>query len=173
MFPRFLQAVREAIPTVAELSLRNSHSNCSVLKVLMKIQYQCVFPASPYSSRAPVKDCFAAPVMRLHINSNLLGVALNPWLLPLCTTLSPALIHMMLRVNKYSVHAPHLTEASSPTSCLMYTLYTVHIHTNIQSMNGWCEQVPGQTESVCVEVRYCLFCSSRFSGSSTIQKHNV
>lgn len=37
---------------------------------------------SLYSCRAPVKNCFAVLTIQLNINSNLLGVPLNPLLLP-------------------------------------------------------------------------------------------
>ena len=46
------------------------------------------FP-SLYSSGAPVRNCLAGPATQLNTNSNLLWVALNPLLLPLCARLNP------------------------------------------------------------------------------------
>lgn len=37
----------------------------------MKIQYQCIFAPTLYSSRAPVMNYFAALAMQANINSNL------------------------------------------------------------------------------------------------------
>lgn len=64
----------------------NRHGNCTAL---MKIQYHWISFSSLYSSRAPVKNCFAALVMQLNINSNLVGVPLNPSLLPHCASPTP------------------------------------------------------------------------------------